>query len=91
MLLFCAQCLFVPVTRRGDHFFLGRIMAYKIGYINILILLAILWTRKTLLRSYMGDEVSIFMERSVFMDQKFSIEAIFWAIKWVIKLVIEIY
>ena len=44
-----------------------------------------------LLRDYMGHEVSIFMERSVFMDQKFSIEVIFWAIKWVIKLVIEIY
>ena len=39
----------------------------------------------------MGPKVSIFMERSIFMDQKFSIEAIFWAIKWVIKLVIEIY
>ena len=66
-------------------------MAYKIGYRNILILLAILWPRKMLLHDYMGHEVSIFMERSVFMDQKFSIEAIFWAIKWVIKLVIEIY
>ena len=79
------------MTRRGDHFFLGHIMAYKIGYRNILILLAILWPRKMLLHDYMGHEVSIFMERSVFMDQKFSIEAIFWAIKWVIKLVIEIY
>ena len=79
------------LTRRGDHFFLGHIIAYKMGYRNILILLAILWPRKTLLRDYMGPKVSIFMERSIFMDQKFSIEAIFWAIKWVIKLVIELY
>ena len=57
------------LTRRGDHFFLGHIIAYKMGYRNILILLAfaIIWDLKFL---FLWKEAFLWIRS--FLSKRFS-------------------